>query len=120
MKFDGSFFIGLIVGALLVFILVKVFGKQTSHYDIQDFPASMSAEEAATLLKTQTTDIGTELAQKLNSGMSANASKDDLIKLTWSYADMSNQLNKNYSAYKIRTMNTMTPGSQTQAPAPKS
>jgi hypothetical protein len=118
MKFDESFFIGLIVGALLVFILVKVFGKQTSHYDIQDFPASMSAEEAATLLKTQTTDIGAELAQKLNSGMSANMSKEDMIKFTWQYADAANELNKKYAAYRI--MNAPAPDAQSQAQAPKS
>jgi len=113
MKFDESFFIGLVLGIFVLYIFMKIFDqKSVSTYTVQDFPASMSAEEAATLLKTQTTDIGTELALKLNAGMSANMSKEDMIKLTWQYADASNELNKKYAAYRI--MNAPTPGTQAQ------
>ena len=117
MKFDENFFYGLIIGIVIVVLYMKYFSSKTSTFDVKDFPDTMSSGDAETSYKTQTTGIATELSQKLTAAMSAQASKDDLIKLTWSYADMSNQLNKNYSAYKIRTM---TPGAQAPAQTPKS
>jgi hypothetical protein len=118
MKFDENFFYGLVFGIVLVVMYTMYFSRKTSTFDVKDFPDSMSSGDAEASYKTQTSGIATELSQKLTSALGANASKDDLIKLTWSYADMSNQLNKNYSAYKIRTMSTPTPGAQQQVQTP--
>lgn len=90
--------------------------KSISTYTVQDFPSSMSLEEAAKLFKSQTTDIGAELAQKLNTALASNMSKEDMVKLAWQYADTSNELNKKYAQYRI--LNAPAPGAQPQVQTP--
>lgn len=103
MDFNESFFIGLILGALIVFIVTKMFGRKTSNYQVQQFSESMPTGQADSLFVTQTNELATELQQKLKDALSANADKQALINITWEYADVANQLNKEYAAYKIKS-----------------
>jgi hypothetical protein len=119
MEFNKSFFLGVIIGMFVVFIITKFTTEKKSAYTVQDFPDTLTAEQADAQFKKETAEIANELAAKLTSGISSNnASTQELINITWSYADISNQLNKDYAAYKLRNR-SKTPGGST-APVPAS
>lgn len=113
MDFNESFFIGLILGALIVFIVTKMFGRKTSNYVVRQFPDSMPTSQADSLFKSQTAEIAMELQQKLKERASSNADKQTLINITWEYADLVNQLNKDYAAYKIKSAPSLGKGPST-------
>lgn len=102
MEFDKNFGLGVLVGILLFFLYTMFTKQKTSPYTVQDFPDTLTAEQAEAQFKTETAGIASELSTKLSEGISSNASTQELINVTWSYADTSNQLNKNYAAYKLR------------------
>ena len=102
MEMNKNFFIGFLIGILAFFVYNMLTKRKSSLYTIQDFPDTLSAQQADAQFKTETTAIAGELSKKLTDAMSANVSTEELINITWSYADTSNQLNKDYAAYKLR------------------
>ena len=102
MEFNKDFYMGVIVGIFVFFLYTMFTKRKASQYTVQDFPDTLSLAEADAQFKKETSEIATELSQKLSEGINSNASNQDLINITWTYADNSNQLNKNYAAYKIR------------------
>lgn len=102
MEFNKSFFIGFLIGILAFFVYNMLTKRKSSLYTVQDFPDTLSVQEADAQFKTETIAIAGELSKKLTDAMNANVSTEELINITWSYADISNQLNKDYAAYKLR------------------
>jgi len=95
MEFNKNFYLGVAVGIFVFFLYTMIVKRKTSQYTVQDFPDTLSLADADAQFRKETSDIAAELSRMLTAALAANKSTDELVNLAWSYADTSNQLNKN-------------------------
>ena len=110
MKFEMSY-LYFFIAAIVIYFMYKHFSSKSS-FTTQPFPDTLSATDAQALYTSQSTALASELSTALSNAIQAKKTTQELINIAWQYADMSNQLNKDFAAYKIRQI----PASPAPAP----
>ena len=95
-------YIGILIGIVIYFLYSKMFGSKTSGFTMQPFSSMTDRSAVTTSFQTQTAQLTNELKTKLTDAINAKKSTEELITLSNSYADQSNELNKAYSAWQLQ------------------
>ena len=95
-------YIGILIGIVIYFLYSKMFGSKTSGFTMQPFSSMTDRSAVTTSFQTQTAALTNELKAKLTDAINANKSTEELITLSNSYADQSNELNKAYAAWQLQ------------------
>ena len=106
-------YIGILIGIVIYFLYSKMFGSKTSGFTIQPFSSMTDRSAVTTSFQTQTAALTNE---KLTDAINANKSTEELITLSNSYADQSNELNKAYSAWQLKNRPTVMPVASAPSP----
>jgi hypothetical protein len=112
-------YIGILIGIVIYFLYSKMFGSKTSGFTMQPFSSMTDRAAVTTSFQTQTAALTNELKAKLTEAINSKKSTEELITLSNSYADQSNELNKAYSAWQLQhraDVAAMAPG---PSPAPR-
>jgi hypothetical protein len=107
--------IGILIGIVIYFLFSKIFGSKMSGFTMQSFSSMTDRSAVTTSFQTQTAQLTNELKSKLTEAIQGNKSTEELINLSNSYADQSNELNKAYSAWQLQHRNDVV----ASAPAPR-
>ena len=109
-------YIGILIGIVIYFLYSKMFGIKTSGFTMQPFSSMTDRAAVTTSFQTQTAALTNELKAKLTDAINANKSTEELITLSNSYADQSNELNKAYSAWQLKNRPTVMPVASAPSP----
>jgi hypothetical protein len=112
-------YIGILIGIVFYFLYSKMFGGKTSGFTMQPFSSMTDRSAVTTSFQTQTAQLTNELKTKLTEAIQGNKSTEELINLSNSYADQSNDLNKAYSAWQLQHRNDVVAPAPGPAPAPR-
>ena len=95
-------YIGILIGIVIYFLYSKMLGSKTSGFTMQPFSSMTDRSAVTTSFQTQTATLSAELKAKLTEAMNSQKSTEELITLSNSYADQSNELNKAYAAWQLQ------------------
>jgi hypothetical protein len=112
-------YIGILIGIVIYFLYSKMFGSKTSGFTMQPFSSMTDRSAVTTSFQTQTAQLTNELKAKLTDAINSKKSTEELITLSNSYADQSNELNKAYSAWQLQHRADVVAAAPGPSPAPR-
>lgn len=94
--------LAIVIVGFVVFVWFMSLSRTRSGFTMQPFANMTDRAAVTTSFQTQSAQLTTELKTKLTAAIQAKKSTEELITLSNSYADQSNELNKAYSAWQLQ------------------